>query len=50
MVLSGTSKLTNAPGAINTLFPILILPTTTAFVPIHTEFPIVGVPSLAPLL
>mgnify|MGYP000864874910 CR=1 FL=1 len=50
MLSSGTSKLTNAPGAISTLFPILILPTTIAFVPIQTEFPIIGVPFLSPRL
>ena len=46
---SGTSKLTYELGAIKTSFPILILPTITALVPIHTSLPIIGVPFLLPL-
>ena len=34
--LSGTSKLTNAPGAISTLLPILTLQTIEEFAFIHT--------------
>ena len=41
--LSGTSIFTNAPGAIRTLFPILIFPTMTALGPIHTLFPIMEI-------
>ena len=46
--LSGTSKLTNAPGAISTLFPILTLPTIVELAFIQTLSPIVGVPSRLP--
>ena len=46
----GTSKFTNAPGAIKTLSPILILPTTIEFVPNQTLLPIEGAPFFGPLL
>ena len=48
--LFSTSKFTYEFGAINTLFPIFICPTITAFVPIQTSFPIFGVPTFFPLL
>lgn len=46
---SGTSKLTYAPGAINTSFPIFTFPTTIELVPKKTLFPMIGVPAFAPL-
>ena len=46
--LSGTSKLTNAPGAISALFPILTVPTIVELAFIQTLSPIVGVPSRLP--
>lgn len=46
----GTSKLTNAPGAISASSPTRMLPTTIAYVPIHTRSPIVGAPFLLPRL
>ena len=48
--LAGTSKLTYAPGPINTLSSILIPPTTIELMPNHTRFPMVGIPFFSPLL
>ena len=48
MELSGTLKLTNAPGAIITSLPILTFPITIEFAFIHTLLPIVGTPAFFP--
>ena len=42
------SKFTKLNGAINTSFPIFMLPTITAFVPIQQLSPIIGVPFRLP--
>lgn len=46
--LSGTSKLTNAPGAIKTLFPILTPPIIIALALTQTLSPIIGTPLFSP--
>lgn len=50
ILLLGISQLTYEFGAINTLSPIVILPTNVAFIPIQTSLPIVGTPFRVPLL
>lgn len=42
--LSGTLKLTKAPGVINTLLPMIMFPITIEFAKMQQLFPIFGVP------